>query len=109
MKRFSVPGAPGIDQFRDARGLLRRLPYNFFFLFLLFAASFSYAQVNSKDLADAEALSKKYEDESVVCRSSYQYFTFDKGRNSLDDKVVVVDPKTLKTEWEIILTKKQRA
>ena len=42
------------------------------------------------DLAEAENLSRNYKDDNVICRSSYHFFTFDKGKNSLNDKVVVV-------------------
>src|SRR5581483_5152199 len=31
-----------------------------------------------------------YKDDNVICRSSHRYFTFDKGTNALNDKVVVV-------------------
>lgn len=48
------------------------------------------AQVSPDDQMEAEMLAKTYKDEGVICTSSYRYFTFDKGKNSLDDKVVVV-------------------
>src|ERR1044072_7462884 len=48
------------------------------------------AQVAPDDQAEAEMLAKTYIDDGVVCTSSYHYFTFDKGKNSLGDKVVVV-------------------
>src|SRR5690242_1559767 len=103
MKSFSVPGKRRIQQFCVVPGLLRALRLPFFILYLLFSSISSFAQVNADDLADAEALSKKYEDEPVVCRSSYHYFTFDKGKNSLDDKVVVVQEEA---EMEFISTKR---
>jgi hypothetical protein len=43
-----------------------------------------------EDVAHAEMLSKKYPDDGIICLSSYHYFTFDKGKNSLDEKVVTV-------------------
>ena len=39
------------------------------------------AQAHPADIAQAEMLSKKYKDDKVICLSSYQYFTFDKGKN----------------------------
>lgn len=36
------------------------------------------------------ALAKKYKDAEVACNSAYHYFTFDKGKNALGDKVVSV-------------------
>src|SRR5438067_8747076 len=42
------------------------------------------------DVAEAEMLSRKYKDDGVVCKSSYHFFTFDKGKNALGDKVVTV-------------------
>ncbi len=47
--------------------------------------------VTTEDEAAALQLAKKYKDESVVCISSYQLFSFDKGKNSLNDKVVTVE------------------
>lgn len=46
--------------------------------------------VHPDDVAQAAVLSKKYPDDGVICVSSYHYFTFDKGKNSLDEKVVTV-------------------
>ena len=36
------------------------------------------------------ALAKKYKDIGVACNTSYHYYTFDKGKNALGDKVVSV-------------------
>lgn len=59
--------------------------------------------VNPDDIAQAERLSKKYTDDGVICVSSYHYFTFDKGKNSLDEKVVVVQEDA---EMEFLSLKK---
>ncbi len=86
MKSTTMPGA----QSSSAAGLLKAgrllLLFSFFHLFSLSV----FSQVSPADRAEAEQLAKNYKDESVVCRSSYHYFTFDKGKNSFDDKVVVV-------------------
>jgi hypothetical protein len=57
---------------------------------LLFISIITAAQVSPDDQLEADMLAKTYKDDGVVCTSSYHYFTFDKGKNSLDDKVVVV-------------------
>src|SRR5882724_3083333 len=77
-----------------------------FFAITLFLLSFSViasAQVAPDDLAEAEMLSKSYKDDGVICRSSYHYFTFDKGKNSLGDKVVTVQEED---ELEFLALKK---
>ncbi|WP_276485137.1 transglutaminase-like domain-containing protein [Paraflavitalea pollutisoli] len=47
-------------------------------------------QIAVDDAADADRLAKLYKDDNVICKSSYHYYTFDKGVNALNDKVVVV-------------------
>lgn len=67
---------------------------SFRFLFLTFIYLFYYnvtlAQVAADDAADADRLARVYKDDNVICRSSHRIFTFDKGLNSLNDKVVTV-------------------
>lgn len=79
--------------------LKRPLPAHFFhlglllfFLGSLFSTSASYAQapVNQEDAANADAFARKYRDDDILCTSSHHYFTFDKGKNALNDKVVVI-------------------
>jgi len=48
-------------------------------------------RVNDEDAANADAMSRKYKDDDVMCTSSHHYFTFDKGKNALNDKVVVIE------------------
>src|SRR5687767_12984316 len=48
------------------------------------------AQVSPGDETEADGWARKYKDDNVVCRSSYHFYTFDKGVNALNDKVVVV-------------------
>lgn len=55
------------------------------------------------DIAEAEMLSRKYKDDGVICRSSYHFFTFDKGKNALGDKVVTVQEES---EMEFLSVKK---
>jgi len=51
-------------------------------------------RVNDEDAANADVLSRKYKDDDVMCTSSHHYFTFDKGKNALNDKVVVIDEES---------------
>ncbi|MGZ8542176.1 MAG: transglutaminase domain-containing protein, partial [Chitinophagaceae bacterium] len=62
-----------------------------------------HAQVHPADVAQAEMLSKKYKDDKVICLSSHQYFSFDKGKNSLDEKVVTIQEDS---ELEFLSLKK---
>jgi hypothetical protein len=73
------------------------------FLLLFFCPLISKAQVSEDDVAEASMLSKTYKDDGVVCRSSYHLFTFDKGKNSLNDKVVTI---TEEAEMEFLSLKK---
>src|SRR5215212_8037899 len=101
MKNHSVLGrsALPVKLFTYAFPQYRLLSLSLFLSFSLFAG----AQVAPDDLAEAEMLSKTYKDEQVVCRSSYHYFTFDKGKNSFNDKVVVVQEDA---EMEFLSLKK---
>jgi len=58
-------------------------------LLVIIIASSAQAQ-NSEDANLADQLSKKYKDDNVLCLSSYHYYTFDKGKNALNDKVVTI-------------------
>lgn len=42
------------------------------------------------DISTAEMYGKKFKDDDILCTSSYRYFTFDKGKNALNDKVVEI-------------------
>ena len=55
------------------------------------------------DISTAAYYAKKFKEDDIICISSYQYFTFDKGKNSLDDKVVVVQEDA---EYEFMSLKK---
>jgi hypothetical protein len=72
-------------------------------VFFVALATGSSAQVAVDDLADADRLAKSYKDDNVICRSSYHFFTFDKGKNSLEDKVVVIQEEA---ELEFLALKK---
>lgn len=49
------------------------------------------AQAQEDDpVSDAEYYQRKFKDADVMCITSNRYFTFDKGKNSLNDKVVVI-------------------
>src|SRR5882724_2936149 len=71
-------------------------------LLLLCVCSYGFAQLPA-DEATAAELARKYKKDDVACLSSYSYFTFDKGKNSLGDKVVVVQEDA---EMEFISLKK---
>lgn len=59
-------------------------------LMLLILPYILMAQVSPDDQATADGLARKYKDEPAICLKSYQLFTFDKGKNALNDKVVVI-------------------
>jgi hypothetical protein len=46
---------------------------------------------NTFDEATADELAKVYKDDDVICLKANRYFTFDKGKNVFDEKVVVVE------------------
>jgi hypothetical protein len=58
-----------------------------FFSLLAFTA---FSQTDD-DISTAEMYAKKFKEDGVMCQSSYRYFTFDKGKNALNDKVVVIE------------------
>lgn len=63
------------------------------FLLVLFVFSItgpSMAQVSGDDASKADALARKYKDDDVLCMSSYHFYTFDKGKNALNEKVVTI-------------------
>jgi hypothetical protein len=75
-------------------------------LFALSTSICSYAQyqyVNSEDETIAFQYAKKFTEDDVLCARSYNYFTFDKGKNDLGDKVVEI---TQETEAQFISLKK---
>lgn len=103
MKVLSVPRA---GQLRAGQALMNLFKVLFFFLIALLFSFPVLAQTSNvapDDLAEAEMLAKSYKDDDVVCRSSYHYFTFDKGKNALNDKVVVVEENS---EMEFLSLKK---
>ncbi len=72
-------------------------------LLVCIAVTYTFAQVNSDDESTAYSYAKKYKDEDMMCMSSYHYYTFDKGKNGLGDKVVEVEENA---ELEFISLKK---
>jgi len=61
------------------------------------------AQVNAADESLATNYAKRYKDEAVMLKSSYQFFTFGKGKNALGDKVVEIEENS---EYEYLGIKK---
>ncbi len=55
------------------------------------------------DESTANYYAKKYKDDDIMCTSSHRYFTFDKGKNALNDKVVEVEENS---EYEFLSLKK---
>jgi hypothetical protein len=103
MKNPSVPCSRAFYLLHAIVFRLKGYRFLLFSLILLSLSLFSFAQVAPDDLTEAEMLSKTYKDDKVVCRSSYHFFTFEKGKNSLDDKVVVVQEDA---EMEFLSLKK---
>lgn len=64
---------------------------------------FLQAQVNADDAGIADGLARKYKDDNVMCLSSYHLYSFDKGKNALNEKVVVIKEDA---ELEFISLKK---
>jgi hypothetical protein len=77
-------------------------PLKALLVFLLISIS-AKSQVWAEDEATALQLAKKYKDQEIACMRSYQLFTFDKGTNALNDKVVTVQEDA---EMEFIAIKK---
>jgi transglutaminase-like putative cysteine protease len=65
-----------------------------FLIFLLLFAVCIQAQVAADDEATAMQMSKKYKDNDIASIRSYSVYTFDKGVNALNDKVVNVTEET---------------
>jgi hypothetical protein len=55
------------------------------------------------DILMAENYAKKFKEDDILCTSSFQYYTFDKGKNALNDKVVTVQEDA---EYEFLALKK---
>lgn len=69
----------------------------------ILAALKTVAQANGADEVLAINYSKKYKDDEVMLKSSYQFFTFGKGKNALGDKVVTIEENS---EYEYLALKK---
>jgi hypothetical protein len=89
-------GLPGRSSYHPFRFLLLTLV-------LSCASGLLQAQIALDDASDADRLAKLYKDDNVICKSSYHYYTFDKGTNALNDKVVVVQEDA---EMEFMALKK---
>lgn len=81
-------------------------PARMLLLSFLFLSQSLVAQVLPEDQHDAEVLARTYKEDPVICQSSYHFFTFDKGTNSLKDKVVVIQEEA---ELEFLALKKYGA
>lgn len=72
-------------------------------LFFLQISSVTAQLVSTEDEANAIQMSRKYKDNDIAALRSYSLFTFDKGVNALNDKVVNV---TEETSEEFVALKK---
>lgn len=69
---------------------------------LLILATAAFSQ-SDDDISTAAMYARKFKDDDIVCTSSYRFFTFDKGKNALNDKVVVINEDA---EYEFLSLKK---
>ena len=75
----------------------------FFFGISLFTATSSLqAQVNTEDEQLAAQYAKTYPDDDVLGKTAYHYYSFDKGKNALGDKVVEIQEES---EYEFLALK----
>lgn len=94
------PDSPAVAVLRST-GTVR---YLFLTVIIMCFYGIATAQVvHPDDLTIAETQARLYKDEQVICRSSYHFFTFGKGVNALNDKVVVVQEES---EMEFLALKK---
>ncbi|MES1225779.1 MAG: hypothetical protein ABUT20_60435, partial [Bacteroidota bacterium] len=102
-----MPFKPFIRLFPDQSSSLISFFYSRLFItalvLIICGGVFAQRPVIEEDVANADALSRKYKDDDVMCTSSHHYFTFDKGKNALGDKVVVIDEEA---ELEFLSLKK---
>jgi hypothetical protein len=61
------------------------------------------AQVNAEDEQTAISSAKKYPDDDVISTKAYHYYSFDKGKNALGDKVVEIQEES---EYEFLAMKR---
>jgi hypothetical protein len=76
---------------------------SFLLLCLFSVVSISIQAQSDDDLSTAEFYAKKFKEDGIICKSSYRYFTFDKGKNALNDKVVEIQEDA---EYEFLSLKK---
>jgi hypothetical protein len=70
---------------------------------MLLSVTLSAVSQIDEDVSTAEYYAKRFKDDNVLCATSYQYFTFDKGKNTLGDKVVEIQEDA---EYEFLSLKK---
>ena len=96
MRNKSITGAnslysnPGKNLYYIS-SYLSIMPMRLFMLCILVAGnSLTLSAQLDDDVNTAVTYGKKFKEDDILCTSGYQYFTFDKGKNALGDKVVVV-------------------
>ena len=80
----------------------KSLKQGFIFIACACITATAFAQ-SDDDISSAEMYSKKFKDDDILCTTSYRYFTFDKGKNALNDKVVEIQEDA---EYEFLSLKK---
>ena len=106
MNNSSIPGAPTKSVISNKSSQKKvtisiLLKYVFFCLAIFISAPLL-AQ-NAADISSAEFYAKKFKDDGIICTSSYRFFTFDKGKNALNEKVVEIQEDA---EYEFLSLKK---
>ncbi len=89
--------------FRLKRSSALKAFYCGVFAFIIFLNSSKIFAQNDDDVSSATVYAKKYKEDDVMCTSSYQFYTFDKGKNALNDKVVEIEENA---EYEFLALKK---
>jgi hypothetical protein len=82
---------------------LRTKAWAFSLAVLLTFTNNAIAQVAPEDEDNANIYARKYKDDDVICKTAYHYYSFDKGKNSLGDKVVEIQEES---EYEFMSLKK---
>ena len=77
--------------------------YRYILICFFSSLAFTAFSQTDDDISTAEMYAKKFKEDGVMCQSSYCYFTFDKGKNALNDKVVVIEENA---EYEFLSLKK---
>ena len=88
------------------KNITKDFPKKLYFICFLFL-SISSTELKAQVLADDEQMAiqnaKKYPDDDVLGKTAYHYYSFDKGKNALGDKVVEIQEES---EYEFMSLKR---